>query len=303
MKVITIENFATEKPDSNIKNQEEQKTLIELRKTISELNKTLQGIPDKNPSKKNKGHSIIANYSEREIENWLEKYKPVKPDVTKFDANTIEKKWLTQYHFGCLLFSLLNGNFYDAKLKTFFDFNLDFTHPIGTDQSEKQTIIGVVHEYKAILLWLLLTHNNVLHGNLRIVRNLVHQMFSNKSAKKRNELSKKIRGYILNKEERFGVKYENGKRLEFELSEWSINGKKAKVLDETHNKKLNDIKLCYLESLPKYSLFCIGDHWLTFLGCKDKKMVFWDSKKHKDFRIMGKNFVAEKTRAILINQP
>lgn len=235
-------------------------------------------------------------------ENWSEKYRPIEQEITKFDEDTIDKKWLTQYHFGCLLFSLLNGNFFDSKWKSFFDFNLDFSNELKMNRSKKQKIIGVTHEYKAILLWGLITGNNVVHGNFNNIKQMIHQMLESKSLEKIYEISSKINVLYENIEERFAVKILNGKKLDFAEGSWTIFNRKAVTMEETCNPKFLFTKLKYLERLPKYSLFCLYDHWITFLGCKADKMIFYNSDRPNDFYAVSKNFITAKTMSVFIKR-
>ena len=56
----------------------------------------------------------------------------------------------------------------------------------------------------------------------------------------------------------------------------------------------------YLERLYKYSLFCLKDHWVTFLGCDGDDMIFYDSSVFDDFLTLPKSEVAKITTAVFI---
>ena len=233
-------------------------------------------------------------------DNWSEYYKPVKSEITYFSKNETEYKWLTQYHFGCLLFSLLNGNFVDSKFSSLFDFNLDFSHPVGKSITTAQIIKGVVHEYKAILLWYLFTGIKVLDaGRLRCMHDMIHEMLNSTSKKKICELAWKLNSICTN-ENRFAVKFEKGRKLDFASQGWKFLGEMSKIMEETRVPKYLAIKLRYLERLPKFSAVCFDDHWVTFLGCRGENMVFVDSKKSDGFRILSKNFVAMKATSVFV---
>lgn len=235
-------------------------------------------------------------------ENWNEKYKPVKSEITRFCEKDKNLKWLTQYHFGCFLFALLNGNFVDSKWKTLFDFNLDFSHPVGKSRTSTQIIKGVVHTYKSILLWYLLSGINVLDKcYIRHMHDMIHEMLNSTSQSKICGLAKKLDS-ICNHEERFAVKRENGEKLDFAAQGWSLFGRTAKIMEGTQFSKYLSIKLRYLERLPKFSAFCVGDHWMTFLGCEDSLMVFIDSKNSDKFRRLSKKNVAIKATAVFIKR-
>ena len=238
----------------------------------------------------------LINFSDE----WTEKYKPLKNDITTFSQKDTENKWLTQFRYGCLLFSLLNGNFVEMKWKNFFDFNLDFSHPYGKGFSEKQKVIGVVHEYKAILLLYYLTGNNVLGANLSNMGNKIQQMLNSESKEEVCRLANELCSILLNYEMRFAVWIKYGKKWDFADGCWRIFKKKAKVLDETSSEKLNSIKLRYLERLYKYSLFCLRDHWVTFLGCDGDDMIFYDSGVFDVLQRLPKSKVTKITTAVFI---
>lgn len=262
---------------------------MEKSSSIESFNDFLKKFNDISKNGENSDKATSANYSQI--------IKEQLPEVTKFDANPDDSKWLTQYHFGCLLFSLLNGGFYDAKWGSFFDYNIDFTYPSGRGRTAKQTIIGVVHEYKAILLWIILTENNVLYGNFKSVRQLVKKMLDCDSTEQAYNTAKEIKKYI-DMEERFGVKFDRNNKLDFADGKWQILKRHAEVLRTKNDTMSPKIRLEYLKRLPKYSLFFFGDHWMTFLGCDGDEMVFCNPSYPKKFSRKSMDYVKENITAV-----
>lgn len=228
--------------------------------------------------------------------NFAESYSP---QVTKFDESLIDMKWLTQFHNGCLLFSLLNGGFLPPDYRKFFTQNLDFSHAPGRLMTKPQVIKGVVHEYKAIILWHILTDYDVVSGKRESISEKIKGMLRQNDIRKIYDIAKEIRAAYA-REELFGIRHENGMKKDFAYGGWTFKGLKPQQLPEPKCEKDFVKKLHYLERCPRYSLFCDKlNHWMVFLGCKENNMYFYDSYLHGKLRKLSKNVVASLTISVL----
>ena len=215
--------------------------------------------------------------------------------VTVFDESLIDMKWLTQFHNGCLLFSLLNGGFLSPAYRRFFTQNLDFSHAPRRLMTKPQVIKGVVHEYKAIVLWHILTNYDVVSGRRKLISEKIKEMLDQDDIRKMHDIAKEIRD-VYAREELFGIRHENGKAKDFAHGDWTFNNLRAQsLLNMNFNQRLQLLERC-----PRYSLFCYDDnHWMVFLGCKGEYMLFYDSRIYNELLAVSKNIVAEETISVL----
>lgn len=223
--------------------------------------------------------------------------------ITEFDTNLRDSKWFTQFRYGCLFFSMMNGNYLSPVYKKFFVPNMDFSHDTAKGLTADQLIKGVVYEYKAILLWIIRSGNNVIPYHLKTISRKIREMLRADSLDKMCTIAYEIGSIYLNNEERFGVKKSDGKEKDFAFAEWSFGGYNVDVLEDTTTPKFLDRKIKFLECCPRYTLFCDKyNHWTTFLGCKLNYMYFYDPKLHDRLRKIKTNYVASTVISVLINK-
>lgn len=219
--------------------------------------------------------------------------------ITEFDENLRNTGWFTQFHNGCLFFAMMNGGFIPSQWKVYFTPKMDFSQRMPSRRTMLQTIKGVSHEYKAILMWHLMTSHNVVPGKLQLISQKIKDMLKQSDFQKMYDIARDI-NELYASEELFGIRHEDGKEKDFAYGHWTFNNYKAHPLKDTKDKNQLDLKLSFLERCPRYSLFCDRlNHWMTFLGCKESYMVFYDSLKPSDVKIIQKTDVARNTISVL----
>ena len=219
--------------------------------------------------------------------------------ITEFDENLRNTEWFTQFHNGCLFFAMMNGGFIPPQWEVYFTPKMDFSQRMPSRRTMLQTIKGVSHEYKAILMWHLMTSHNVVPGKLQLISQKIKDMLKQSDFQKMYDIARDI-NELYASEELFGIRHENGRTNDFAYGDWTFNGLKAQHLRETKDNNLIALKLISLERCPRYSLFCDRlNHWMAFLGCKDDYMYFYDSYLHDRLRKLSKNTVASMTISVL----
>ncbi len=243
---------------------------------------------------------IIAKCSQQPKETFINLAEISSYPITKFDEALRNSEWFTQFHYGCLFFAMLNGSFIEKQWKLYFTPKMNFSQNDWKKRTMLQTVKGVTHEYKAIVLWHILTGYNVVPGKRDEISKEIKDMLQQNNIEEMYRIAREIRDNLYKSEELFGIRYENGKTKDFAYEQWSFRGLKAQSLSDTTDKNLLDKKLKYLERCPRYSLFCDRhNHWTVFLGCKDTYMVFYDSMKYNGLQVLHKNLVAERTISVL----
>lgn len=224
-------------------------------------------------------------------------------EITKFDEKTTKDVWYAQYIFGCLMFALVNGNFEKDVLAKYLKKNEPLRAFSGVIPF--RVIRSVIYEYKAILIWLKMSGNNVL-GNitLRNVSGMVKNMLNQPVVDSAIEIAKNIRSLYLSYEQRFSIKVEkNGRKKDFSNGEWTFNNHKVMKLDNTkglNTGKYLKLKTRLLKCLPKYSLYCKNNHWIVFLGCEADNMVFYDSENSHDLLRESEDKIVSSVDSILV---
>lgn len=176
---------------------------------------------------------------------------------------------------------------------------MDFSQRMPSRRTMLQTIKGVSHEYKAILMWHLMTSHNVVPGKLQLISQKIKDMLKQSDFQKMYDIAMDI-NELYASEELFGIRHENGTTKDFADGDWTFNGLKAQQLQEIKDKNLLALRLSFLERCPRYSLFCDKmNHWMAFLGCKGDYMYFYDSYLHDRLRKLSKNTVASMTISVL----
>jgi len=227
----------------------------------------------------------------------------LKSEITEFDENLQNSSWFTQFYYGCLLFSMMNGNFLPEACSKFFAPNMDFSHEVANRRSREKLIKGVSHEYKAILLWNILTGNDVVSETRQKISQKIKEMLSADSLAEMYNIAQELESMYINEEQRFGIMEIDGKEKDFAFAEWSLRGYTADVLGDTNSHKFLTRKLSFLERCPRGTLFCDKfNHWMTFLGCNAENMYFYDSKLHGRLRKIEKNYVASIVISVLMNK-
>ncbi|MCR5126075.1 MAG: hypothetical protein K6B43_12920 [Treponema sp.] len=193
----------------------------------------------------------------------------------------------------------MNGHFLPKQYEKFFVHNIDFSHKFARLRSKGQVIKGVIHEYKAILVWCILAKNDVTHGQRKLISLKIKNMLRQKSLNAMYSIAKEINRIYVD-EELFGIKNECGISKDFAYGKWSFNGYHVQTLPSTNDVRLLKKKLDYLSRMPLYGLFCDNrNHWMTFLGCDNEYMYFYDSLKHDEIQRIEKTLVASMTISVL----
>lgn len=194
----------------------------------------------------------------------------------------------------------MNGKFLPSYAEKFFAPKLDFSHNVGKSRTVPQIIKGVSHEYKAIVLWHILTGYNVVPGKRKCISQKIWEMLSQSDVRNMYDDAKKIISELYTSEELFGIRHESGEAKDFAYGEWTFNGLESTPLSKLCNTNTPEKRLKKLESCPRFSLFCNKEnHWRVYLGCRGDFMVFYDSLSYKDLCVIPKNTVAEETLSVL----
>ena len=78
-----------------------------------------------------------------------------------------------------------------------------------------QTVKGA-HEYKAIVLWHLLTKHDVVSGKRQLISQKIKEMLEEKDIYKMYDIAKDINA-LYTSEELFGIRYEHGTKKRFRI--------------------------------------------------------------------------------------
>ena len=106
-----------------------------------------------------------------EYENFSERYRPVKQEITKFDENSKISSYFTQFRYGCFLFSLVNGKLKNESLLKNLKKDEDFTIITDRKINKINIIRGVIYEYKALKIWKVLSGIDAYLGNIKDIEN------------------------------------------------------------------------------------------------------------------------------------
>lgn len=209
------------------------------------------------------------------------KSKFVYPDLTTHH-------WFTMYWRGCILFSLMNSKIKGSGFGKFFDENENFRihgNDISVSEKHFRMIKRVSHECKSMLVWYLITGNNVMGGmQLGKVYGMVRDMLEKETLVESYELACKIDPMIRSVESNFSYKEACGKWRNLAYGEWSIPGIKVKNLNNIGKGSWES----YLRNIPRSSVVCNDDHWVQYLGKSGNKIIFCDPREFNRYEV--KNF-------------
>ena len=109
-----------------------------------------------------------------------------------------------------------------AICQAYFTPNMDFSQNGFSKRSMLQTVKGFSHEYKAIVLWHLLTKHDVVPGKRQLISQKIKEMLEEKDVYKMYDIAKGINA-LYTSEELFGIRYEHGTKKDFAYGDCTFN--------------------------------------------------------------------------------
>jgi len=248
------------------------------------------------------------NTREDKFSKMKEYFTPICSEISFFDEDKSPDEWFTKFNNGCILFSLINGKFKNKKILTDFNIKPNENFKVRENRiiNKKHLVKGVTHEYKSILIWYLLTKNNVLEEKLSDASKKIKMLLNSAKFLDSIEYAYDLKELYDESENKFAMKNNEN----FNYSEWDFDNLKAKVVDErcfnlTEQEKSNFLvlKKNFLSHLPKYSLICSSSqHWRVFLGIKEDRVIMCDSKIFDGVYSCDLNCFFEDSISVLINK-